>query len=136
MKRVSLAIILIASLSILAISCDWFKSEPKPVTSSNPLIGKWKLDSVRMGKDTSFAYALLFMAMHEDSSGIGIRFQPDTLFTYSKNDVDTTFYKFDEKSKLLSFKDSTEKSYQFIKLNDSLISLQREDSSAFFLKKQ
>jgi hypothetical protein len=136
MKKITLAIVLIASLSIIAISCDWFKSDSKPVTSSNPLIGNWKLDSVQVGKDTTLGHALLLMAMHEDTSGIQIQFKPDTIFTHSKNDVDTTFYQFDDKNNLLSFKDSTEKPYHFIKLNDSLISLQRDDSSALFLKKQ
>ena len=136
MKKVSLAILLIASLSIIAISCDWFKSDSKPITSSNPLIGNWKLDSVQVGKDTTLGYALLLMAMHQDSSDLHFQFKPDTIFTHSTNDVDTTLYRFDEKNNLLSFIDSTEKPYHFIRLNDSIVSLQRDDSSALFLKKQ
>jgi len=136
MKKATIAIVLVASLSIIAISCDWFKSEAKPVTSPNPLIGTWKLDSVQMGKDTTPGQALLLMAMQADSSGIQFQFKLDTVFTRSKNDVDTALYKFNEKNSLLSFRDSVATPFHFVKLNDSLISLQGNDSSVLFLKKQ
>jgi hypothetical protein len=137
MKKGFLAIIAIAAISIATTSCDWFGASSKTSTSSvNPLIGKRQLDSLLLGKDTPLRHAFIATAMHRDLSCITFRFTQDTIFTFSKDDVDATLYRFDEISKQLQVRDSTEKPYLFARLTDSTIALRRSDSTAIILKKQ
>lgn len=89
------AVILFPAIFLTAImmSSSCSKHRQYAVSSVNPLIGCWQLDSLVIGRDTSLAYILTAMAMHEDG-GVSFRFTGDSIFTYSQNDIDTTGYKF------------------------------------------
>lgn len=135
MKIKSLAAFIIAAAVIVFISCNWLTAKENKTT--NPLIGSWKMDSLKVGKDSSFINYLLLASIEKDTSSIDFRFSQDTLFTHSQNDVDTTFYRFDEKLKrLLAKEDSIETVYSFSRINDSIITLTSQDSSMIFLKKK
>lgn len=121
-----------ATASLIVLSCNWFG--PKK-TEANPLVGEWKLDSVKIGKDTSLAYFFMAMAMH-DSGGIDVSFTKDTIFSRSKEDVDTTAYTFDEKNSQVVTKDSTDNIFSFARVNDSLVTLTGKDSAVLFLHKK
>lgn len=137
MKTKSIAAFIAAAAIITILSCNWFQSKKEKVETSNPLIGKWQLDSVKIGKDSSLAYAFLLMAMNEDSSGIQLVFAEDSLFTFSNTGTDTTLYNFEEKQKQLTIKDSIPYLYSFEKINDSLIALtSAKDSLVLYLKKE
>lgn len=127
--------VFIAAATIIFFSCNWFQSKKKE--TANPLIGYWQLDSVKVGKDSSFVYFLLLAAQDQDSTVTRIRFEKDTIFTVSGNSIDTAFYSFDEKEKHLTVKDLIPYAYSVKKLSDSLISLTAfKDSSVLFLKKE
>lgn len=133
MKSKFLAVIL-SALTIPFMSCDWFrfKAEQPP---SNPLIGTWHLDSLQIGKDSGIVYAFIAMAM-QDPVGIDIEFRKDTIFTFTKNDIDTSFYRYDAEKNQLLPKDSSDYSYIVTNSTDLLITLQAKDSSVLFLKKR
>jgi len=140
MKIRSLAVLFAASLFISITSCNWFRSSSE-AKASNPLLGKWHLDSVRPGKDTNLAHVFIYMAM-KDSGGINFEFKEDTIFSYSSvSDRDTTLYQFDEKSNRMIVQDSTRLIYEPKKVNDSSIVLTiidtvKADTSMMFLKRQ
>jgi hypothetical protein len=131
--KIKIFVALIATATIIFLSCNWFRSKKKEV--SNPLVGEWKLDSIKTGNDTS-AVHFLIAAVMKDSSGVDISFTKDSIFTHSKDAVDTVGYSFDEKANQLSIKDSINQSFAFAKLNDSLITLTSKDSAVFFLQKK
>jgi hypothetical protein len=131
--KIKIFVALIATATIIFLSCNWFRSKKKGV--SNPLVGEWKLDSIKAGKDTSIANSFIAVAL-TDSSGIDISFTKDSIFTHLKDAVDTVAYSFDEKENVMSIKDSSHQSFTFSKLNDSLIALTAKDSAVFFLQKK
>lgn len=125
--------VLLAATSI-CVSCSLFdsKAEQKP---ANPLVGTWRIDNVQTSQDTSLSYAILAMAMLQDSSGIRLKFTEDIIFTLSKSGADTTLYQYDEKNQQVQLADSSEKPYFYSRLNDSTVSLRTGDSTALTLKK-
>jgi len=131
--KIKIFVALIATATIIFLSCNWFRSKKKDV--SNPLVGEWKLDSVKAGKDTSIANFLIAAAM-SDSAGIDISFTNDSIFTHVKDAIDTAAYSFDEKESVMSIKDSSNQSFTISKLNDSLIALTAKDSAILFLQKK
>ena len=124
---------LIATATIILFSCNWFRSKKKD--ASNPLVGEWKLDSIKGGKDSSIVDLFISAAL-KDSNGINVTFTKDSAFTRSKDAIDTVGYSFDEKANQLNIKDSTIPSFAYNKLNDSLISLTSKDSTILFLQKK
>ena len=131
-----IAAFITAATIITIASCHWFKSNTE-AKASNPLIGKWKIDSVTLGRDTSLAHALLLIAMNEDSSGTKVAFTQDSLFTSSKSGTDSLVYNFNEKEKQITIKDSSSYVYSFETISDSIVSLTAtKDSSVVFLKKE
>lgn len=131
--KIKIFVALIATATIIFLSCNWFRSKKKDV--SNPLVGEWMLDSIKAGKDTSIANFLVTVAM-KDSAGVDISFTKDSIFTHSKDAVDTVEYSFDEKANQLNIKDSANQSFAYNKLNDSLITLTTKDSAVLFLLKR
>lgn len=119
-----------ATAILIFLSCDWLRTKKKE--SSNPLVGEWKLDSVRIGKDTT---ATFFLAIVHDSGTVNISFTKDTVFTQSNHHTDTAGYSFDKKSNRMVMEDSSE-TLIFSRLNDSLVSLTAADSTTLFLKKK
>jgi hypothetical protein len=131
--KIKIFVALIATATIIFLSCNWFRSKKKEV--SNPLVGEWKLDSIKAGKDTSVVHFLVAAAM-QDSGGVNISFTKDSIFTNSKDAIDTVGYSFDEKANQLNIKDSTNQSFAYNKVNDSLIALTTKDSAVLFLQKK
>jgi len=137
MKTKFIAGFIAAATIITILSCNWFKSKSEKKETANPLIGKWQLDSVKIGKDSSLAYFLFQAEKKESSAGFHITFIKDTLLSSSDGELDTAFYSFDEKQKRLTVKDSIPYVYTFEKISDSLISLTAtKDSSVLYLKKE
>jgi hypothetical protein len=131
--KIKIFVAFVATVTIIFLSCNWFRFGKKE--TSNPLIGEWKLDSVKAGKDTTAIYFLIASAM-KDSNGVSISFTKDSIFTHSNDAANTTAYSFDEKLNQLNIKDSTNQSFAFAKFNDSLIALTANDSAVLFLQKK
>jgi len=131
--KIKIFVALIATATIIFLSCNWFRSKKKE--SANPLIGEWKLDSVKAEKDTNFVYFLLASAV-KDSNSINFSFTKDSIYTYSKDDVATIAYSFDKKLNQVNIEDSSKQALTFVKLNGSLISLSTKDSTIFFIQKK
>lgn len=135
MKIKFIAAFILAATFIVFISCDLFRS--KKLNTSNPLIGKWQLDSIGIGKDTSLAYLFTIALIKNDTAGLIFRFANDTVFTNdSSGETDTAYYSWNEKTASMIMKDSTSQIFHYMSLNDSLISLSLKDSVALFLKRK
>lgn len=131
--KIKFFVAFIATLAIVILSCNWFQSRKKQ--TSNPLVGEWKLDSIKIGKDTSFTSAIIAMAL-QDSNEVNVSITKDTIFSRSQNSSDTIAYSFDGKTNQLVTKDSSLPTMSFAKINDSLISFTTKDSAIVFLKKK
>lgn len=131
--KIKILVAFIAAVVIVFISCNWFRSKKKGV--SNPLVGEWKLDSIKSGKDSSMVDFFIATALM-DSNGVNLRFTKDSAFTQSKDAVDTVRYSFDETVNQLNIKDSVNQSFVYNKVNDSLITLTAKDSTVLFLQKK
>lgn len=131
--KIKILVAFIAAATIIFLSCNWFRSKKKKI--SNPLVGEWILDSTKAKQDTGLVHFLIAAVM-KDAVGLNFSFTKDSIFTHSKDAVDTVGYSFDEKANQLSIKDSDNQSFVFAKLNDSLISLTSSDSVVLFLRKK
>jgi hypothetical protein len=129
--KIKIFVALIATATIIFLSCNWFRSKKKE--ASNPLVGEWKLDSVRLAKDSNFT-AFLFAGIIKPDS-VEVSFTKDTVLTRTKDHVDTVGYFFDVKTNQLTIKDSSQ-IFAFAKMNDSLILLTSKDSTVLFLQKK
>lgn len=132
MTKTKTAAIAAAFLLILS-SCTWFNSAEPP---AHPLTGKWKLDSVSVGRDSNIVYALLLASAMKDTSGIELTFTKDSLFTTDGRSTDTAYFNFDEKENKLLIKDSIPHPYVFHRVADSLVSLTTGDSTVLFLRRK
>lgn len=128
--KIKIFVALIATAAIVFISCNWFRSKKKEV--SNPLVGEWKLDSVKFAKDSNFT-SFLFAGVKPDS--LEVSFTKDTVFTRTKDHVDTMKYVFDAKTNQMFTEDSSQ-TFAFVKVNDSLVTLMSKDSGILFLQKR
>jgi hypothetical protein len=122
---------LAATAILISLSCNWFRSGKKP--ASNPLAGEWKLDSIQSGKDSSSLF--YFVMIMTDSAGVNVMFTKDSVFTRSKDHVDSVAYSFNEKTHQLLINDSSQV-LTYARLNDSMISLATNDSTILFLQKK
>jgi len=138
MKKYFLAAFFVAATTITFVSCDLFTSN-KPRHSDNPLIGKWKIDSLSFGKDSndlSIAYLFLAMSM-EDSSTLHVEFENDSLkATENTQTIEKTGYSFDNATSKVYLKDSPRTTFLFSRINDSLISLSQKDSVTLYLRRE
>lgn len=129
--KIKILVALLVIATIISLSCNWFRSKKN---TSNPLIGEWRLDSVKQGKDSSTADFLIVAAM-KDSAGVHVSFTKDSIFTRSKSGVDTEVYSFDQKANQLILADSVKQRFGYKKVNDSLVTLTSDDSAVLYLKK-
>jgi hypothetical protein len=129
--KIKVLVAFIATATIIFLSCNWFRSKKKE--ASNPLIGEWKLDSVGFPRDSNFTN--FFLAGMSKPDSVEVSFTKDTVFTRTKDHVDTAGYAFDAKTNQLTTKDSSQ-TFTFVKVNDSLISLTTKDSTILFLQKK
>jgi hypothetical protein len=134
MKRNTLAMLLITAVCAL-FACNLFG--PKQSTSKNLLLGKWKIDSIATGKDSSaIGYLLLAMSIN-DSADYDYQFEKDSLTFYGKDSfVDKATYSFNPTSGQLIINDSTTEYYIVKQHNDSITGLHGTDSSIIFLKRR
>ena len=133
-------VIAILATAISMSSCEWI-SPSKNLVSSNQIEGKWKLDSLTEGNDTSGIFPLLLAMAATDSNNnlsMQIEFNKDSIITtYAGGDSDTTYFTNDTLAKIIYFKeDSTNEriSYRFIKHN--VMYLQLKDSTVLHLSKK
>ena len=61
--KIKIFVAAIATATIIFFSCNWFRSKKKDV--SNPLVGEWKLDSIKGGKDSSIADLFIAVALKD-----------------------------------------------------------------------
>lgn len=135
MKITIYAAILFAA-SVTLISCKWFTS--KKINEHNPLIGRWRIDSVSTEKDTTNDLGMLILDMAlKDSSTNEYQFTKDSLLTFKNgNKFEKLEYHFEPSTQQVVLKDSTEERFLFRKIDDSLISLTGKDSTQIFLKRK
>ena len=133
-------VIAILATAISMSSCEWI-SPSKNLVSSNQIEGKWKVDSLTEGNDTSSLFPLLLAMAATDSNNnlsMQIEFNKDSIITtYAGGDSDTTYFTNDTLAKIIYFKeDSTNEriSYRFIKHN--VMYLQLKDSTVLHLSKK
>ena len=133
-------VIAILATAISMSSCEWI-SPSKNLVSSNQIEGKWKVDSLTEGNDTSSLFPLLLaMAATDGNNNVSmqIEFNKDSIITtYAGGDSDTTYFINDTLAKIIYFKeDSTNEriSYRFIKHN--VMYLQLKDSTVLHLSKK
>ena len=133
-------VIAILATAISMSSCEWI-SPSKNLVSSNQIEGKWKVDSLTEGNDTSSLFPLLLAMAATDSNNnlsMQIEFNKDSIITtYAGGDSDTTYFTNDTLAKIIYFKeDSTNEriSYRFIKHN--VMYLQLKDSTVMHLSKK
>ena len=133
-------VIAILATAISMSSCEWI-SPSKNLVSSNQIEGKWKLDSLTEGNDTSGIFPLLLAMAATDSNNnvsMQIEFNNDSIITtYAGGDSDTTYFINDTLAKIIYFKeDSTNEriSYRFVKHN--IMNLQLKDSTVLHLSKK
>ena len=133
-------VIAILATAISMSSCEWI-SPSKNLVSSNQIEGKWKVDSLTEGNDTSSLFPLLLAMAATDSNNnlsMQIEFNKDSIITtYAGGDSDTTYFINDTLAKIIYFKeDSTNEriSYRFIKHN--VMYLQLKDSTVLHLSKK
>ena len=133
-------VIAILATAISMSSCEWI-SPSKNLVSSNQIEGKWKVDSLTEGNDTSSLFPLLLAMAATDSNNnlsMQIEFNKDSIITtYAGGDSDTTYFNNDTLAKIIYFKeDSTNEriSYRFIKHN--VMYLQLKDSTVLHLSKK
>lgn len=129
--KIKIFVALVATATIIFLSCNWFRSKKKEV--SNPLVGEWKLDSIKFAKDSNFT-SFLFAGVNKPDS-VEVSFTNDTVFTRAKDHVDTMKYAFDAKTNQMIAEDSSQ-TFAFVKVNDSLITLTAKDSTILFLQKK
>jgi hypothetical protein len=134
MKRNYFAVLLVTALFVLS-SCQFFTG--RQASSSNLLMGNWKIDSIATGKDSSaFGYLLLAMSVNE-SAAYDFQFDKDTLTFYGKDAApDKRAYHYIDSTHQLVIEDSDMDTYVVKRLNDSTTGLQGKDSSIIFLKKR
>ena len=133
-------VIAILATAISMSSCEWI-SPSKNLVSSNQIEGKWKVDSLTEGNDTSSLFPLLLaMAATDGNNNLSmqIEFNKDSIITtYAGGDSDTTYFTNDTLAKIIYFKeDSTNEriSYRFVKHN--IMNLQLKDSTVLHLSKK
>jgi hypothetical protein len=124
--RINLFLLSITVISF--ISCN---------SSSNPLIGKWVLDSVAVPPDSlndgNISYALLAMAA-SDTDKIVLEFKKDTIYTIQDGYItEESPWKFNKSGNELLITDSSAQRYRYKKLNDSLVTLTDNKNAVLYL---
>ena len=92
-------IIALVATAVTMSSCDWFSSSP---SASAAFQGRWRLDTVVTGKDSSdLTWLLLSMLLPNDTTGeqnLEVTFLKDSVVTtYSQGVADTSAFSVNEK---------------------------------------
>lgn len=132
--KILAAITAIAGLISVA-SCHWFSSNNKTRAPFN-IEGKWVVDSIHGGNDSSSNLGLLVLALAmKDSVPPGLQFNADSTFIElaSTDSVERKYYIKDKE--LFLQEDSAFVKYTFDKLSDSAIMVYDKDSLYITLKR-
>jgi hypothetical protein len=119
---------------LLLTACNTFSSKNN---QANPLLGKWKIDSLYTSDTSSDNMAVMLLAMAiKDTGKIVLDFQKDSVFTIQDNYItEESPYKFNKHQQTLLITDSSHRKYDYTEINDSMISLADKDSTILFLKR-
>jgi len=119
------------AMAVLVLSCNRGKHAS---LSHDPLVGKWTLDSVSMGKDSNIVYALLLNNLPGEE--VQCEFRNDTLFIGSDGKQDTTLYQFDPGKNQFKILSEVNGSYFFNRIADTMLVVTATDSTILFLRRQ
>jgi hypothetical protein len=131
MRTKFVAAALVAGMLFVA-SCKWFSAAPK--ANEFNIVGKWKLDSLQPGKDTSPGFIAMAVAMPDSSTVFDFKADsnyvgyPDTTTNKGKYYV--------KDNKLYIFDGTSNAPYSLTVINDSLVHLTDKDSLLIVLKRQ
>lgn len=134
MRTKFVAAILLAG-GLFVASCNWFSSKLK--TNAFNIEGKWTVDSIVAGKDSSATTGILARAvLQKDSVAVGIDFQPDSSYVeFPESTIGKGRYYVKDKELYLSH-DSAFFPYNLNVVSDSLIHVSSLDSLLIILKRQ
>jgi hypothetical protein len=133
MKPITLAVLFLTAASAL-VSCNLFTS--KQGTTANPLLGKWKLDSIASKDDSSsMGYLLLAMSIN-DSAAYDFQFDKDTIIFFGKSETEKIPYIYNDTIKHLITSNEVKDTFLVKRLNDSITGFQGRDSGIIFLKRK
>ncbi|MDB5192778.1 MAG: hypothetical protein JWQ96_2341 [Segetibacter sp.] len=133
--------IALVATAITMSSCDWFSLKKSSSPTGFSIEGKWQVDSIKPGIDSSATIGVIALSMlGKDCAGVNYPqydFKHDTVvMKFGKDVIDTSWFKLDTASKQLSLKeDTTLKTYSFTSISDSAFSITDTDSSIIYLKK-
>jgi hypothetical protein len=143
-----LALLLLAAAAVGAYFFFFKKKPDSPVISEIKkewVIGKWKIDSVSLSKDTSDGNLMLALYATDSAAKKDVHqfLENGTLLTMHPADSlpknDTTYYQWAKENEIL-FKekvaDSTGTSMLVKQIDENHMSLQTKDSSVFYLLKE
>lgn len=123
------AIVMIAMLLTLS-SCSWFGNHG---SKENPLLGKWRIDSLSSGKDSgSASLAVLLFYLAKDSAKTVLEFKKDTVVSWVGTVAEERkSYQFDMGKSTLVVKDKVDQQFQFTRGDDSSATLKSADLSYY-----
>jgi len=141
MQTKIIAAIVVASITITSISCDWFTSSTPSKNLQTNIIGKWKVDSIYQNdtslkkNDLSGIFVGLMALAMTDSNHHFYQFNPDS--TWNKLSLkDSTVGKYYiQDSTLFIQEDTTFIPNKIIAINDSLLSFKNKENLIFQFKK-
>lgn len=121
-------------------SCEWL-SPSKNATISYQLDGKWQVDSLTEGNDSTSILPLLLALSASDSNNnvsMQLHFISDTVITtYAGGKSDTSFFTNDTLAKVIYIKeDSTNEKIRYEFVKDNQLFLQLKDSSVLHLSRK
>ncbi len=91
--KIRIIAVFMATATLIFLSCNWFRSKKKE--ASYPLVGEWKLDSIKAGKDSNAIRVFIAAAMKDPD--LSFSFTTDSIFTHSIDSIKAVGYSFDEK---------------------------------------
>ncbi len=131
MKTSFFVALLVLASATLFFSSDWFNGKTNQDKSAFVLEGKWNLDSIVPGKDSSNGLGILLLALAEKDSS--------RLFTFTKDSIiiphlPTVGYTIN-KDRLLVQEDSVQHQFSWKAASDSSFTITSKDSIVYYLRK-
>lgn len=132
MQKKIIAIIAVASVIIIGISCKWFAPKADNKQPFN-IVGKWQVDTAfNTGKTSTIGS--LFTAMLD--SNYVFKFNADSTVNILSPKDSTNDYYYLQSDTLFVKQDTTFAPYTIAKTTDSLIAITSKDSMVIVLKRQ
>ncbi len=134
MRTKFVAAILLAG-GLFVASCNWFSNKSK--TGAFNIEGKWMIDSIDAGKDTSAITGILAMvALQKDSVLAGIYFKGDSTYTELPDSTAGKGKYYLKDKELYIAEDTAFVPYKLSVVSDSVINLSSPDSLNIVMKRQ